>query len=111
MTSIAQLNILKKVLKSKSHSEDGIHFEFTNIKITSFGPNNFSMYFDADFTVPEDMSWSWILLSSYIWNVIDYYSQLTSTVLWDNEVKVNTEIDNIKVNGEYITSKSNHLNV
>lgn len=110
MTSIAQLNILKKVLKSKSHSEDGINFEFTNIKISSFGPDNFSMYFSADFVVPENMSWSWILLSTYIWNTIDYYSQLTSTVLWDNKVKVNTEIDNIKVNGEYITSKSYHLN-
>jgi len=110
MTSINQLNILKKVLKSKSHSEDGINFEFTNIKITSFGPDNFSMYFSADCTVPENMSWSWILLSSYIWGVIDYYSQLTSTVLWGNKVKVNTEIDNITVNGEKISSKSYHLN-
>jgi len=110
MASINQLNILKKVLKSKSHSEDGINFDFTNIKISSFGPDNFSMYFSVDFVVPENMSWSWVLLSSYVWDAIDYYSKLTSTVLWVWGNAVNSEIDNITVNGKKISSKSYYLN-
>lgn len=110
MTSISQLNILKKVLESKSHNEDGIQFEFTNIKISSFGPDNYSMYFSVDFILPENKSWSWILLSSYVWEVIEYYSQLTTTKLWGGKVKVNTEIDKLTVNGKTINSKTYYLN-
>lgn len=110
MTDISRLNILKTVLKSKSFSENGFDFKFSHIKISSFGPDNYSMYFNVDFTVPENTSWSWILLSSYVWETIEYYSQLTSTKLWSDKVKVNTEIDKLTVNGEKINSKSYYLN-
>lgn len=110
MSSISQLNILKTVLQSKSFSEDGFDFKFSSIKISSFGPDNYSMYLNVDFIVPENTSWSWILLSSYVWETIEFYSQLTSTKLWNDNFRVNTEIDNLSVNGKIINSRSYYLN-
>lgn len=84
--TVNEFNILKTVLESRTHTTDDFEMMFFNTSYIPVKLDVVNPVFNIEFKIPKNTSWCLIKLESMVWDLLDYYSQLTSVKIFESGV-------------------------